>query len=362
MKPANLTIGVKTTQQFTATALDQLGNPIAPQPSFTWTADANAGAINRFSGVLTSSPTAGGPFTITATAGGLSGTTAVTVVPQVMSSLTLTPPITSSPTNNSVKLKATALDQFGNVMVPQPTFAWSVSGGGVIDYNGIFSAGNIAGGPFTVTAAAQGFTANAAVSVFAPVASSVVITPVNPIVAINGSLQMTAVVVDQSGTPLNPQPVLTWTEYTNGNNGGLISQTGLFKAGSAAITDTIYVYGGSGFGTSGSMNIYSVSSATILSFRLRLSLSPKMPDRSHSRYIVKGSKIGVVSCNYATSGGSANNYVPTSGTLNWADGDTADKTISITIKDNHQGGPNPPFTVSLTNPTTGGAVRGTFPE
>ena len=72
----------------------------------------------------------------------------------------------------------------------------------------------------------------------------------------------------------------------------------------------------------------------------------------------QGSKLGAVSCNYATSGGSANNYVPTSGTLNWADGDTADKTISITIKDNNQGGPNPPFTVSLKNPVTGGAVLG----
>ena len=38
---------------------------------------------------------------------------------------------------------------------------------------------------------------------------------------------------------------------------------------------------------------------------------------------------------------------------------SADKTISITIKDNNQGGPNPPFTVSLINPVTGGAVGGT---
>ena len=62
-------------------------------------------------------------------------------------------------------------------MVPQPTFAWSVSGGGAIDYNGIFSAGNIAGGPFTVTAAGQGFSAQASVSVFAQIINSLLITP-----------------------------------------------------------------------------------------------------------------------------------------------------------------------------------------
>ena len=44
-------------------------------------------------------------------------------------------------------------DQFGNAMMVQPVFAWSVNGGGMINQSGLFTAGNAPGGPFTVTAA-----------------------------------------------------------------------------------------------------------------------------------------------------------------------------------------------------------------
>jgi serine protease AprX len=50
-------------------------------------------------------------------------------------------------------------------MNPQPTFTWSVSGGGSIDQNGLFTAGSTAGGPFTVTAAGGGKTGTASVTV-----------------------------------------------------------------------------------------------------------------------------------------------------------------------------------------------------
>ncbi|MET0751826.1 MAG: Calx-beta domain-containing protein [Pyrinomonadaceae bacterium] len=49
-----------------------------------------------------------------------------------------------------------------------------------------------------------------------------------------------------------------------------------------------------------------------------------------------GTGTGAVSVNYATSDGTAtianNDYVAASGTLNWANGDTADKTFNITVK------------------------------
>ena len=56
-------------------------------------------------------------------------------------------------------------DQYGQALSPQPSFAWSVSGGGTINSSGLFSAGSTAGGPFTVTAASGGLTGTASVSV-----------------------------------------------------------------------------------------------------------------------------------------------------------------------------------------------------
>src|SRR6185369_8445181 len=47
---------------------------------------------------------------------------------------------------------ASARDQFGNTLTAQPSFAWTVSGGGTIGSGGVFTAGTTAGGPFTVSA------------------------------------------------------------------------------------------------------------------------------------------------------------------------------------------------------------------
>ena len=49
-------------------------------------------------------------------------------------------------------------------MSPQPTFSWSVSGGGTISPTGLFSA-TTPGGPFTVTAASGGVSGTASVTV-----------------------------------------------------------------------------------------------------------------------------------------------------------------------------------------------------
>ena len=69
---------------------------------------------------------------------------------------------------------------------------------------------------------------------------------------------------------------------------------------------------------------------------------------------------GAVSIHYATSDSSAtagSDYTAVSGDLNWADGDTADKTFSIPIADDGVFDPNEVVDIFLTNPT-GGAQLG----
>lgn len=62
---------------------------------------------------------------------------------------------------------AGAFDQFDEPIVPAPTFAWSTTGGGMVDPAGVFTAGLVEGGPFFVTAAAGGESANSQVTIMA---------------------------------------------------------------------------------------------------------------------------------------------------------------------------------------------------
>ncbi len=91
LTPAKATLVLGHTQQFTATALDQSGTPLSPQPTLTWT--ASAGTITS-SGLYTPT-TLGGPFLITVTTGSganmVSKTATVTVIPAAFVGLTVTP-------------------------------------------------------------------------------------------------------------------------------------------------------------------------------------------------------------------------------------------------------------------------------
>src|SRR5207244_13275878 len=88
---------------------------------------------------------------------GFSTTGQVTVdVQQSPTSVTVNPASATVDPNATQAFTATLYDQFGDVVAPQPTFAWLVSGGGTIDASGLFAAGGLGGGPFTVTATDPG--------------------------------------------------------------------------------------------------------------------------------------------------------------------------------------------------------------
>ena len=72
---ASSNLATNGTEQFAATALDQFGNPMTPQPTFNW--QATGGQIAR-SGLFTPSYTSG-TATIQATSGGITGSMNVTL-------------------------------------------------------------------------------------------------------------------------------------------------------------------------------------------------------------------------------------------------------------------------------------------
>jgi hypothetical protein len=230
VSPASASVQTGGTKQFSATGYDQFGQPVSPQPTFTWSV-SGGGSISA-SGLFTAGSTAGGPFTVTAASGSVSGTASVTVTASpVLTTITVTPASASVQTGGTKQFSATGYDQFSQPVSPQPTFIWSVSGGGSISASGLFTAGSTAGGPFTVTAASGSVSGTASVAVTAlPVLTTITVSPASASVQTGGTKQFSATGYDQFSQPVSPQPTFTWSV----SGGGSISASGLFTAGSTA--------------------------------------------------------------------------------------------------------------------------------
>ena len=100
--------------------------------------------------------------------GNLAVTSSVTVtVASTLTSIAVNPSAASVATGGVQAFTATARDQFGVALVPQPALTWAINSGGTISATGLFTAGNTAGGPYTITAASGGIKGTASVTVTA---------------------------------------------------------------------------------------------------------------------------------------------------------------------------------------------------
>jgi hypothetical protein len=159
------------------TALSVLGADDGGEANLTysWATTGTPPAPVSFSPSTGKSVTASfgkaGTYSIQATIAdqlGLTTTSGVNVtVNQTLTTIGVSPGSASVAPNGSRQFSAVASDQFGFSLAAQPSFAWSVGGGGVISTSGLFTAGGTSGGPFTVTAASGGTSGTAAVTVAA---------------------------------------------------------------------------------------------------------------------------------------------------------------------------------------------------
>ena len=124
-----------------------------------------------------------------------------TSAPPVLTSIKVSPASASVPTGNTQQFTAAGLDQFGNPVSPQPTFTWSVSGGGTISSTaGLFTAGATAGGPFTVTASSGTLNGTASVTVTAPAADfSLTVSPASQTVTRGNTATYTVTITGSNG-------------------------------------------------------------------------------------------------------------------------------------------------------------------
>jgi mannose/cellobiose epimerase-like protein (N-acyl-D-glucosamine 2-epimerase family) len=105
--------------------------------------------------------------TVTDQGGKMATSTTSVTVNQTFTSIALSPASATVNTGETRQFTSTARDQFAADLSTQPAFTWSVSGGGTISANGLFTAGTAAGGPFTVTAQSGALSGTASVTVTA---------------------------------------------------------------------------------------------------------------------------------------------------------------------------------------------------
>jgi len=75
--PSSATVAPGGTQQFSATAQDQFGQPLSSAPPFDWS--VSGGGNISATGLFTAGSSTGGPFVVMAASGGVSGTAAVSI-------------------------------------------------------------------------------------------------------------------------------------------------------------------------------------------------------------------------------------------------------------------------------------------
>ena len=146
--------------------------------TYTWTSSAKAPDIVSFSTNGTNAAkntvatfVAAGSYTLTVTitdSSGLSTTSSVNVVvSQTLTSIAVTPGPVSVFNDDMQQFSAAGLDQFGNPMATQPSFAWSLDSGSVgnVDETGIYTSPSSTIGAASVRATSGAISGAASVNV-----------------------------------------------------------------------------------------------------------------------------------------------------------------------------------------------------
>jgi hypothetical protein len=217
-----------TTTNLSALGADDGGEPAL---TYTWSTTGTPPAPVTFSvngtnaaKISVATFTQPGAFNLRVTikdAGNLTVTSNVSVtVNRALKTVNVTPATASVVVNTTTQFSAQGLDQFGVAMSPQPSFTWTVTGGGTISGTGLFTAGSTAGGPFTVMAASGAINGTASVTVTSGGG------PSGPVAAYSFNAGSGNTVADSSGNNNNgTRSGATWT--TAGKYGGALSFDGV---------------------------------------------------------------------------------------------------------------------------------------
>ncbi len=274
--PANLSLTVNRTQQYTATGTYTDGTTQNLTTSVTWSSSATAYAdISNADGSkgIATTIAATGSTTITATYGVIYGTTQLTVTNASLLSIMVSPVNRSLAAGLNLQFQATGIynDDSTQDITSQVTWTSSNTGRATIS-NAAGSQGlatGVGAGSTTITATLGAATpGTTTLTVTAATLVAVTVTPVNQTLIANGTtLQFTATGIFSDSTTQNITSQVTWTSSntsyaTISNASGSKGYATSVNAGTTTITATH-----SGTGLSGN-TLLTVSNATLQSITI----------------------------------------------------------------------------------------------
>ena len=239
--PASATLLPGGTRAFSAVVLDQYGQPVASQPSISWSV-AGGGSITA-GGVFTAGTAEGGPYDVTATAGGLSGNGSVTVFdnPPVLTGL-VDRTIVSGGGTGSLAFTVSDPDHPASgitvtgrssnpALVPDANIVFGGSGESRT-VTVTSTPGQSGSATITITIAVGWKTStwSFVVTVDPEVATSMKASPATTTIQPAGTRAFAATVLNQLGTPMLAQPQAAWSV----TGGGSVDTAGVFTAGPSA--------------------------------------------------------------------------------------------------------------------------------
>ncbi len=187
--PANTSISVNGTQQFTATGLYSDGSTANVTPSVTWASSNSGVATVAASGIGTGVSV--GSTSITATMGGVSGSTALTVTALMLTSITVTPANPSFANGSTQQFIATANYSNGSTAIVTSSVTWTSSNSSVATISSSGLATGQGGGTTTISATQGGVMGSTTASV-----------------TLNGNVSITTWHADTNRSGLNNQETI----------------------------------------------------------------------------------------------------------------------------------------------------------
>ncbi len=242
--PANVSIAIAATQQFTATGTYSDGSTANLTTQVTWASSLTAIATINASGLATA--VSAGNTTISATLGAVSGNTTLAVQAPTLTTIAVTPANPSTQVGTSRQFTATGTYSDGSTanLTTQVTWASSLTAIATINASGLATA--VSAGNTTISATLGAVSGNTTLAVQAPTLTTIAVTPANPSTQVGTSRQFTATGTYSDGSTANLTTQVTWasslTAIATINASGLATAV---SAGNTTVSATLGSVSGS---------------------------------------------------------------------------------------------------------------------
>jgi Bacterial Ig-like domain (group 2) len=278
VSPANATIAIGGTQQFTALAHFSDGSSQDVSPSVVWTSQTPGVATITSGGIATGK--SAGSTVITAASGTVIGSMTLTVAAATLKSVAVTPANATLAKNATQQFTATGTFSDGSTQNLTNSITWSSGTSSVATISTSGLAAAVGAGSSMIQAVSGGVTGATTLTVTGASLSSIAVTPANPSIAKGLTDQFTATGTYSDGSTQNITTSVIWTSLTT--SVATISSSGLAK-GVGTGTASIQAKSGA---TTGS-TVLTISAAALTSIAVTPA-SPAIVKGTTQQFIATG--------------------------------------------------------------------------